>query len=162
MMVGFGLVLLVPRFSAGFATATAGMSSRADAAFDDIDQTGLGGQVLGGALLGGGLEPLHRTDAWRRHRAWPARDRTCFFRRRIMTAFAAGVSTIILALGYGARSVIQRRQGTMRAIAARARPIMGAIFVAVGLGILFKLHHRIELWAIENLPPWLIDLSVSL
>jgi cytochrome c biogenesis protein CcdA len=161
MMVGFGLVLLVPRFSAGFATATAGMSSRADAAFDDIDQTGLGGQVLGGALLGAVWSPCIGPTLGSAI-ALASQGQNLLFSAAIMTAFAAGVSTIILALGYGARSVIQRRQGTMRAIASRARPIMGAIFVAVGLGILFKLHHRIELWAIENLPPWLIDLSVSL
>ena len=80
----------------------------------------------------------------------------------VMTSFAAGVSTIILALGYGARSAILRRQSAMRALAGRARPILGAVFVAVGFAILFKLHHVIEYWAIQTLPTWLIDLSVSI
>ena len=80
----------------------------------------------------------------------------------IMVTFALGVSTIILALGYGAQSAIRSRQALMRRIATVARPLMGAVFVAVGLAILFKLHHLIEFWALENLPPWLIDFSVSI
>ena len=79
-----------------------------------------------------------------------------------MVAFALGVSTIILALGYGARSVIVARQARMRAIAQKARPLMGVVFVAVGLAILFKLHHLAEIWALDNLPAWFTDLSVSI
>ena len=79
-----------------------------------------------------------------------------------MIAFALGVSTIILVLGYGARSAIMRRQALMRRIAQKSRPIMGAIFLAVGLAILFRFHHILEAWAVQNLPVWLVDLSVSL
>ena len=79
-----------------------------------------------------------------------------------MISFALGVSTIIIALGYGARSVILRRQATMRAFAGKARPIMGFVFVVVGLGILFKVHHMIDAWALRLLPVWLVDLSVSI
>ena len=50
----------------------------------------------------------------------------------------------------------------MRRIAARARPILGAVFIAVGLMILFRLHHVIEAWALDVLPYWLTDFSVSL
>ncbi len=79
-----------------------------------------------------------------------------------MIIFALGVSTIIVALGYGARSVIMGRQAAMRRIADKSRPIMGVAFVAVGLGILFRVHHMLEAWAIQNLPAWLIDFSVIL
>lgn len=79
-----------------------------------------------------------------------------------MVSFAMGVSSVILALGYGARSVIQRRQSRMRALAEKSRPVMGVVFVAVGAAILFRLHHLIEAWAVASLPAWLIDLSVSL
>ena len=53
----------------------------------------------------------------------------------IMLAFAAGVSTVILMLGYGARSALQNRQAMMRRIAAKSRPIMGAVFLATGLAL---------------------------
>ena len=50
----------------------------------------------------------------------------------------------------------------MRNLAATARPIMGMIFIAVGLAILFKLHHVAEIWALEHLPDWFTELSVSI
>ena len=37
-----------------------------------------------------------------------------------------------------------------------------AMLVAVGLALLFNLHHRVEAWALEVLSAWLIDLCVSL
>ena len=40
--------------------------------------------------------------------------------------------------------------------------LVGAVFVLVGLAILFRLHHVAEAWLLQTLPPWLIDLSVSL
>ncbi len=161
LMIGFGLILLVPRFSESFATATAGVSARADAGLDEINRDAPGGQVLAGMLLGAVWSPCIGPTLGGAI-SLASQGESLAWATAIMVSFALGVSTIIVALGYGARAAIQKRQAAMRAIANKARPIMGAVFVAVGLGILFKVHHMIEFWAIENLPTWLIDLSVSL
>ncbi len=161
LMIGFGLVLMVPKLSASFATATAGLSQRADVGLDGIDHDQSSGQFLGGMLLGAVWSPCVGPTLGGAI-ALASQGESLGWATAIMVSFALGVSTIILALGYGARSAIQQRQAFMRSIAKSARPIMGAIFVAVGLGILFKVHHMIELWAIQTLPIWLIDLSVSL
>jgi cytochrome c-type biogenesis protein len=161
LMIGFGLVLLVPRLNAGFAMATAGMAARADAGIDQIDRSGLRGQALGGALLGavwspcvgptlGGAISLASTG---QSLAWAT---------AIMLAFAAGVSTVIIALGYGARAALQRRRAAMMTIAQRAKPIMGLVFVTIGLILFFNLHHVIEAWATDAMPIWLQDFSVSI
>ena len=57
LMVGFGLILLVPRFSAAFSTATAGVAASADAGLDNVDRNTLRGQFLGGMLLGAVWSP---------------------------------------------------------------------------------------------------------
>ena len=57
LMVGFGLILLVPRFSTAFSTATAGFASSADAGLDNVDRNTLRGQFLGGMLLGAVWSP---------------------------------------------------------------------------------------------------------
>ncbi len=161
LMVAFGLVLMVPRFSAGFATATAGFSARADAQIDEVGNNGLPGQFVGGMLLGAVWSPcIGPTLGGAISLASQGQD--LFRVALVMITFALGVSTIIIGLGYGARSVIMRRQALMRRIAEKSRPILGVTFVAVGLGILFKVHHIFEGWAVQNLPAWLIDLSVSL
>lgn len=161
LMVAFGMILLVPAFSARFATATAGFSSGADAQIDGVQDKGLKGQFLGGALLGAVWSPcIGPTLGAAISLASQGKDLTNV--ALTMVFFAAGVSTIIIALGYGARSVIMKRQAVMRRIAEKSRPIMGITFVAVGLGLLFRVHHIIEGWAVQNLPAWLVDFSVIL
>ena len=78
----------------------------------------------------------------------------------VMAAFAAGVASVILALGYGARAMLMQRRAALRGLAERAKPIMGMIFVAVGVAILLRWHHMAEGWLIDTLPAWLTDLSV--
>ncbi len=161
IMILFGMVLLVPRLNAGFATATAGFAARADDGLTQVDQTGLQGQFLGGMLLGAVWSPcIGPTLGGAIALAW--QGESLGWATAIMASFALGVSTIILALGYGARAAIQRRQALMRRIAVKARPVMGGLFIAVGVALLLGVHHMAEAWAIETLPAWLIDLSVSL
>jgi hypothetical protein len=38
--------------------------------------------------------------------------------------------------------------------------VLGVVFVAVGLMLIFSLHHVIEAWLVRVLPFWLQDLSI--
>ena len=161
LMVGFGLVLLVPAAGRRFALATAGVSARADAGTSALDRQGAGGQFLGGMLLGAVWSPcIGPTLGAAISLASQGQD--IARAGAVMTAFAAGVATLIVGIGYGLRAALVRNRALMMAIAIRARPVMGAVFIAVGLAILFRVHHAVETWAVETLPPWLIDLPVSL
>jgi len=161
LMVGFGLILLVPAFAGRFASLTAGMSASADAGLDGVDRSGLFGQFLGGVLLGAVWSPCIGPTLGGAI-SLASQGESLLLATAIMVAFAMGVSTIILALGYGARSVIQRRQVMMRKIAQQSRPVLGVVFIAVGTAILFKVHYMLEGWLVENLPAWLVDFSVSI
>jgi cytochrome c biogenesis protein CcdA len=160
-MVGFGLVMLVPALSAGFSTATAGFAARADAQVDAASDAGLGGQVLSGVLLGAVWSPCIGPTLGAAI-ALASTGESLGRAGAIMTAFALGVSTLILALAYGAKSAIRRRQTLLRSLADRAKPVMGVTFIVVGLSLWFGLHHVVEAWLIRTLPPWLIDFSVSI
>ena len=160
-MVGFGFVMLVPSLSGRFSTATAGLAARADAHIDTAADAGLGGQVLSGALLGAVWSPCIGPTLGAAI-ALASTGESLGRAGAIMTAFALGVSTLILALAYGAKSAIRRRQTMLRALADRAKPVMGATFIAVGLALWFGLHHVIDRWLIQTLPAWLIDFSVSI
>ena len=161
LMIAFGLVLIVPRFSESFATATAGMSAHADAQIDTTNQDGLTGQFIGGVLLGAVWSPCIGPTLGGAI-SLASQGESLTHAAAIMVTFALGVSTIIVALGYGAQSVIRARQAWMRRIAWSARPIMGGVFIAVGLAILLKFHHTLEFWALELLPEWFTELSVSI
>ncbi|WP_324609992.1 cytochrome c biogenesis CcdA family protein [Nioella nitratireducens] len=160
LMIGFGLILLVPRFSARFATATAGMSTGADTRMSALPRAGWQGQAIGGALLGAVWSPcvgptLGGAISLASQGAQLGRAGA------IMTAFALGVSTLILALGYGARSLLLRHRALMQRVAELSRPLLGAVFILVGTAILLRWHHIVETWLLDVLPYWLQDLSVA-
>ena len=161
VMVAFGLVMLVPAFSRQFATATAGLAARADAQIDQTSASGLGGQFVSGALLGAVWSPCIGPTLGAAIALASTGD-SLGRAGAIMLAFALGVSTLILGLAYGAKSALRRRQTWLRALAERSKPIMGVVFVLVGAALWFRLHHVAEAWLIDTLPPWLVDLSVSL
>ncbi len=161
LMIGFGVVLLVPRLNAGFAMAAGGMASRADAGLDHVDRSGLGGQFLGGALLGAVWSPCVGPTLGGAI-SLASQGQNLGWAAAIMLGFAAGVSTVILALGYGARAALQRRRALMRKIAERAKPIMGVVFVVVGLIMLTGALRPLEIWLLNVLPYWLQDFSVSI
>jgi hypothetical protein len=73
-----------------------------------------------------------------------------------MVMFAAGVSTLILAIGYGLRATALRRFANV------SRPVLGVAFLLVGAAILFRINHVIDAWLLRAMPAWLVDLSVSI
>lgn len=160
-MVGFGLVMVVPALSGRFSAATAGFAASADARIDATSDAGLQGQFLSGVLLGAVWSPCIGPTLGAAI-ALASTGESLGRAGAIMAAFALGVSTLIVSLAYGAKSAIHRRQTLLRALADRAKPVMGVTFMAVGLALWFGLHHVVEGWLIENLPAWLIDLSVAI
>ena len=160
-MIGFGAVLLVPKLNAGFAMATAGMSSRADMQIDAVDRTGLTGQALTGVLLGAVWSPCVGPTLGGAI-SLASQGGNLMWAGAVMAFFALGVASVMLALAYGARAALMRRRAAMQSLAARAKPVMGITLIAVGLMIFFRLHHVVEGWLIAVLPVWLQDLSVLL
>ena len=159
VMLLFGLALMSPGLGAVFTRLTNGLAAKADAQLDEVDRGRLSGQFIGGLLLGIVWSPCIGPTLGGAI-ALASGGGSLLWAGAIMTGFALGVSTIICVLAYGARNLLQRRVQWMRALSHRARPILGAVFVLVGAMILFGVHHLIEVWAVQNLPFWLQDLSV--
>lgn len=159
-VVRLGAVLMVPRAGAGFALATGGMAARADAGIDRVDRSGLGGQALGGVLLGAAWSPCIGPTLGGAI-GLASQGQSLPWAAAIMLAFTAGVGTVIVGLAYGARAALARRKAMLMRLAQVSRPLMGAVFLAIGIVILTGLHYRLEAWLLDVLPPWLIDFSVS-
>ncbi|UWR23312.1 cytochrome c biogenesis CcdA family protein [Sulfitobacter sp. S190] len=161
LMVGFGIVLVVPRFARRFELATAGLAARADRQMDGIEPDGVRGQFLGGLLLGAVWSPCIGPTLGGAI-ALASQGENLTYAGLIMVFFALGVSTLIIGLGLGAREAIRRRAQSLRGLAERSKPILGVTFIAVGLMLYFNLNHYIEAWALDVMPIWLQDLSVAL
>lgn len=160
MMMLFGIVLLIPRMNTAFATATASISSSADSRLSSLPVTNIKTHFVGGLLLGAIWSPcVGPTLGGAISMASQGQNLGWAF--LIMLSFGLGISTVIVALGYGTQEAIKRRAHNMRGLAQRAKPIMGAIFLIVGLMIFFKFHHVIEAWLVSVLPYWFQDLSTN-
>lgn len=161
LMIVFGVILVVPMFARRFEMATAGMAAGADAQMNTLDASGLRGQFIGGLLLGAVWSPCIGPTLGGAI-ALASQGQNLGYVTLIMIFFAGGVSTIILGLGLGAREAIRSRAQTLRSLADKSKPILGATFIAVGLMLYFQFHHVIDAWALEVMPIWLQDLSVIL
>lgn len=161
LMIVFGLILLVPAFSSRFELAFAGISARADGTIAHHGTAGISGQFLGGLLLGAVWSPCIGPTLGGAI-ALASQGENLGWAFLIMCAFAAGVATLILGLGLGGQTLIRTRANRLQGLAAKSKPILGFIFLAVGIALLFGLHHWAEIWAIRTLPAWFNDLSISI
>lgn len=161
VMIMFGLVLLVPAFSRRFEAATQGVAGAANKQMLGLDLGGNSGQFLGGVLLGAVWSPCIGPTLGGAI-ALASQGESLLWAMLIMLFFAFGVSTLILGLSWGAQSALRSRTEALKSLAERSKPILGVVFVAVGLMIYFKIHHIIERWALKTLPAWLLDFSVIL
>jgi cytochrome c biogenesis protein CcdA len=158
-MIGFGLVLLVPRLNEGFALMTAGVAAQADGSIGAGARSGLIGQGLTGLLLGAVWSPCIGPTLGGAI-GLASQGGSLGQAGVVMLAFAGGVASMMLALAYGTRAAIGRQRARLARLSRWAKPVMGGVLVAVGLAILFQLHHIIETWAVNAWPIWLQDLSV--
>jgi cytochrome c-type biogenesis protein len=159
LMILFGVVMLVPDLNNRFATVTAGISSNADVAIDSMDQKSIRNQLLGGVLLGAVWSPCIGPTLGGAI-SLASQGNNLLWAALIMSSFAAGISTIILALAYGAREAISKRQAGMKLLAEKAKPILGMTFLVVGITIFFRWNQLIEAWLLDLMPIWLQDLSI--
>lgn len=160
VMVGFGLVLVLPVLERRFSVASAGIAAAADGRIARSPR-GIGAEFAGGSLLGAVWSPCIGPTLGAAI-ALASTGQSIGSAAAIMAAFAAGVSTLILAVAYGLRGWLRRNMARMVALAARARPAMGWAFIAVGAADFLGLNHVLEAAALRFLPAWFVDLSVSI
>jgi len=160
VMIGFGLVLVLPAVGQSFATATAGFSAHADARIASGPR-GIGSEFVGGALLGAVWSPCIGPTLGAAI-ALASTGNDLGRAAAVMASFSLGVATLILAAAYGLRGWLRNNVGRMSVLAARARPLMGWAFIAVGTALFFGLNHWLEGAALRVMPAWLVDFSVSI
>ncbi|MCP5155127.1 MAG: cytochrome c biogenesis protein CcdA [Ectothiorhodospiraceae bacterium] len=161
LMVGFGLLLLLPRGQLLLARLASPLADRANQGIARVAGDGLGAQFLVGALLGavwspcigptlGGAIGLAASGD-----GLPEAGAT-------MLVFGLGVSSVLVALAYGSREVLGARRARMQRWMPWAKPLLGATLAVVGVAMLLGVDKRIEVWLLDVLPVWLQDLSVAI
>jgi cytochrome c-type biogenesis protein len=160
VMVGLGVVLLVPLLGGRFAQATAGMAARADAMARDLPAQGAVPMVASGALLGAVWVPCIGPTLGAAI-ALAATGQGLAQAGAVMMAYAAGLSAVLLGLAYGARGALARNKARMIALSQRVKPALGGVFVLVGVAVLAGWFERFDALVLDLLPDWFAALSVT-
>jgi len=159
VMIGFGLILLVPQLSSRFSMITGDFSNTLTAKTSGMDDSGLNGQFVTGILLGAVWSPCIGPTLGGAI-SLASQGNSIIWAGAIMVAFALGISTIILLLATASREALFRNRDRLAKLSRYAKPVTGVLLVLLGLFLFFEFNHAVDRWAIENLPYWLQDLSV--
>ena len=78
-----------------------------------------------------------------------------------MAAFGLGIATVLLIIGYGARSAIGRHRTRFLAAGKIGKRVFGVLLMAVAALILSGFDRTLESFALAHLPSAVVDLSVK-
>lgn len=159
LMIVFGIALLVPRAQRVFERLSTPLASGAGNTLDGMHGTGAGAQFMVGALLGAVWSPCIGPTLGGAI-SLAARGEGLLHAGTVMLVFGIGVSSVLLALAYGSRELVQARRARLMALMPLAKPIMGVTLLLVGIALYFHLFRAAETWLLDVMPAWLLDLSV--
>jgi cytochrome c biogenesis protein CcdA len=146
IVILFGITLLWPAIWDRLATAT-GLSAGADRLMErSRDETGARKDILLGAALGPVFNSCSPTYALIIAITFPASFGEGLVN---LIAYAAGLSLILLLITLFGRAVVERL-GWLSNPDGTFRKVIGAIFIAVGLGVILGLDKDLQSWILEN------------
>jgi cytochrome c-type biogenesis protein len=160
MLLGVGLVLLVPALQARAALAAGPVGDWTEQRLGGFSATGLRGQAGVGLLLGLVWAPC----------VGPTLGAASLMASRgenlgqvalTMLAFGVGAALPLLALGMLSREALSRWRGRLLSAGSGAKQVMGAVLVAVGVLILSGLDKQAETWLVQASPQWLTRLTTA-
>ena len=160
LMAATGVVLLVPRLQELAGRVATPLATGA-AALVPGRPSGLGGQVVLGALLGAVWTPC--TGPTLAAAIILAIQRESLAGAGlVMLVFSLGAVAPVLLLAYGSRRAALRRGVTLAGLAALGKPTLGALLLLVGGLTLTGVDKTIEAWMVDHMPGWLLDLTTAL
>jgi cytochrome c-type biogenesis protein len=143
LLIGVGLVLLVPRLQEQFALAAAPVSNWAGGYADNFTPGGLGGQFGLGLLLGAVWSPCVGPTLGAAS-VLAAKGENLPHVALTMLAFAVGAALPLLLLGILSREALMRWRSRLMEGGKAGKTALGLILVAVGLLVATGLDKRLE------------------
>ena len=158
LLIGVGLVLLVPRLQEQFALAAAPVSNWAGGYADNFTPGGLGGQFGLGLLLGAVWSPCVGPTLGAAS-VLAAKGENLPQVALTMLAFGVGAALPLLLLGILSREALMRWRSRLMEGGKAGKTALGLILVAVGLLVATGLDKRLEAILVEASPDWLTQLT---
>jgi cytochrome c biogenesis protein CcdA len=158
LLIGFGVLLLVPALQTRFALATAGLSASGDGLLARLSGIGWGGQFGVGLVLGLVWSPcVGPTLGAATTLASQGRDTGQI--ALLMLLFGLGAGTPLVLVGSLSREAMARTRGRLLRFGERGKWLLGAALLVTGTAILSGADKRVETWAVDHSPDWLTELT---
>lgn len=164
IMMIFGVILLIPKAQGWLTVLASPLASRANSRLDVMQENDQGSSLIGqffvGLLLGAVWSPCIGPTLGGAI-GLAASGENLGQATLTMLVFGIGVSTVLLALAYGSREILNARRARLMSWMPWAKPILGITLLLVGAAIFFHIDRMIEGWLLDIMPVWLQDLSIS-
>ncbi|MCJ2058242.1 cytochrome c biogenesis CcdA family protein [Methylobacterium sp. J-048] len=154
LLLILGVVLMLPRLQARFATATGPVGAWAEERFGGFGSGGLSGQFGVGLLLGAAWSPCVGPTLGAAS-LLAARGEHLWSVALTMLAFGIGAAAPLMLLGFVSREALIRWRGGLAAAGKGVKVALGLVMVALGLLILTGSDKRVEAAAVAAAPDWL-------
>ena len=158
LLVGLGVVLMLPPLQARFAAAAGPVGNWAEQRFGGFSAGGLPGQFGVGLLLGAVWSPCVGPTLGAAS-LLAARGEHLWQVAATMLAFGLGAGLPLLLLGMLSRQALLAWKTRLSTTAKAVKPLMGAVLVATGLFILFGIDKSAEAALVAASPDWLVNLT---
>ena len=158
LLIGVGVVLLVPRLQEQFALAAAPVSNWAGGYADNFAPTSLAGQFGLGLLLGAVWRPCGGPTLGAAS-ILAAKGEDLGQVALTMLAFGIGAALPLLLIGLLSREAMQRWRARLMETGKTGKTILGLLLVTVGLLVATNLDKRIETLLVDASPAWLTELT---
>ncbi len=158
LLIGFGVLLLVPALQTRFALATAGVGAAGNGLLARLSGSGWGGQFMVGLVLGLVWSPcVGPTLGAASTLASQGRDLGQI--ALLMLLFGLGAGTPLVLIGSLSREAMARARGRLLSAGQRGKWLLGAILLVIGAAILSGADKRFETWVLDHSPDWLTELT---
>jgi cytochrome c-type biogenesis protein len=160
IMIGLGVVLVIPSWQARLAAAGGPISSWADRRFGGVASSGLAGQFAIGLLLGAVWSPC----------VGPTLGAASLLAAQghdlpevalTMAVFGVGAALPLILLGLLSRATLMRVRSRRMSAGKLGKGLLGAAFIVVGVAIVSGADKRIEAALVAASPPWLTEWTTS-
>jgi cytochrome c-type biogenesis protein len=158
LLIGVGLVLLVPRLQQQFALAAAPVSNWAGGYVDNFTPGGLAGQVGLGLLLGAVWSPCVGPTLGAAS-ILAAKGEDLVQVALTMLAFGIGAALPLMLIGILSREAMMRWRGKLMETGKAGKTLLGLVLIAVGLMVATNFDKRMEAILVDASPDWLTQLT---
>src|SRR5581483_8200067 len=160
LLIGIGLVLLLPKLQAEFALAASPVGNFVDERLGGFATNGLWGQFGLGLLLGAVWSPCVGPTLGAAS-LLAAKGENLGQVALTMFAFGIGAAIPLMALGFISREAMMRMRGRLVEAGKGGKMLLGGLLVAVGLLVATGLDKRLETVLVDASPAWLTELTTK-